>query len=146
MCSGCPWNKTKNPGLGRFGAFFKLLILTDIFLPKLTSIYALLLVVRIEHWFLRCYPYKDFVVIKSCGCLHFAILRWSQLKLILFYLTVNGICFFWQLHGIWGEGVRKHPPSTPEISKTTKWLWNFYQMFVPIWRHIIKKIFLLSGL
>ena len=41
--------RVKIPVLAVFGAFFKLLILTDIFLPKLSSSYALFLVVRREN-------------------------------------------------------------------------------------------------
>ena len=49
------------------------------------------------------------------------------------HLTVNGICLFWQLNGIWGGG------NTLLISQKLQkvWLWNFYHVLVPIRRYKI---------
>ena len=52
-------------------------------------------------------------------------------------LTVNGICLFWQLHGIWG--MVPPPMRSQELQKL--WPWNFYQILVSTRRHEIKKIF-----
>ena len=50
-------------------------------------------------------------------------------------LTVNGICLFWQLNGIWGVVVP--PLRSQELQKV--WPWNFYHMLVSIRRQEIKK-------
>ena len=65
--------------------------------------------------------------------------RMNASSFYFFYgLTVNGICLFWQLNGIWG-GVVPPPLRSQELQKV--WPWNFYQMLVYIRRHEIKKIF-----
>ena len=58
-------------------------------------------------------------------------------------LTVNGICLFWQLNGIWGV-IPPPPQRSKELQKVCPW--NFYQILLSIRRHEITKIFSICGL
>ena len=62
----------------------------------------------------------------------------TQAILYTIQLTVNSICSFWQLTGIWGMW-KTIPLRSLELLAV--WSWNFYLMSSTIGRHEFQKIF-----
>ena len=56
----------------------------------------------------------------------FNLVIWFRFLSFKLFLSVNGICLFWHLNGIWGEG-GYHLRSQ---KLQTAWLWNFYHLLV----------------